>query len=156
MESCVEIPRNFLIFVPMMKKLTLLAASLLLGRAAFGQTLSLKVPENVPEAAREVLVQRFTQMLQGAGVTVGEEGETLFVEGTVTDRMVTPGSASQTALNIDIRAYMVRGDEVLVENTWPVKGVGADEADAWLRAAKQILPRSKAAESFMEQLKSKF
>ena len=156
MESCVEIPRNFLIFVPMMKKLTLLAASLLLGRAAFGQTLSLKVPENVPEAAREVLVQRFTQMLQGAGVTVGEEGETLFVEGTVTDRMVTPGSASQTALNIDIRAYMVCGDEVLVENTWPVKGVGADEADAWLRAAKQILPRSKAAEAFMEQLKSKF
>ena len=156
MESCVEIPRNFLIFVPMMKKLTLLAASLLLGRVAFGQTLSLKVPENVPEAAREVLVQRFTQMLQGAGVTVGEEGETLFVEGTVTDRMVTPGSASQTALNIDIRAYMVRGDEVLVENTRPVKGVGADEADAWLRAAKQILPRSKAAEAFMQQLKSKF
>jgi hypothetical protein len=110
----------------------------------------------VPEAAREVLVQRFTQMLQGAGVTVGEEGETLFVEGTVTDRMVTPGSASQTALNIDIRAYMVRGDEVLVENTWPVKGVGADEADAWLRAAKQILPRSKTAQTFVDELKAKF
>ena len=156
MGSCVENPRNFLIFVPMMKKLSLLAALLLSGGAAFGQTLSLKVPDNVPEAAREVLVQRFTQMLQGAGVTVGEEGETLFVEGKVTDRMETPGSASQTALNIDIRAYMVRGDEVLVENTWSVKGVGTDEADAWLRAAKQILPRSKAAAAFMEQLKSKF
>ena len=151
-----EIPRNFLIFVTMMKKLILMAAAALLGRAAFAQTISLKVPENVPEAAREVLVQRFTQMLQGAGVTVSEEGETLFIEGKVTDRMETPGSASQTALNIDIRAYMVRGEEVLVENTWPVKGVGSDEADAWLRAAKQILPRSKAAEAFMEQLKSKF
>ena len=43
-----------------------------------------------------------------------------------------------------------------MENTWPVKGVGSDEADAWLRAAKQILPRSKAAEAFMQQLKSKF
>ena len=151
-----ENPRNFLIFATMMKKLTLLAATMLLSGAAFGQTLSLKVPESVPEAAREVLVQRFTQMLQGAGVTVGEGGETLFIEGKVTDRMETPGSASQTALNIDIRAYMVRDGGILVENTWPVKGVGADEADAWLRAAKQILPRSKPAEAFMEQLKTKF
>ena len=95
----------------MMKKMILLAAAALLSVAAFAQTLSLKVPENVPEAAREVLVQRFTQMLQGAGVTVGEGGETLFIEGKVTDRMETPGSASQTALNIDIRAYLVRGGE---------------------------------------------
>ena len=51
---------------------------------------------------------------------------------------------------------MVRGDVVLVENTWPVKGVGSDESDAWLRAAKQILPRSKPAEAFMEQVKTKF
>ena len=139
-----------------MKKLFLLAAAALLSVAVSAQTLSLKVPENVPEAAREVLVQRFTQMLQGAGVTVGEAGETLIVEGVVTDKMETPGSSSQTALSIDIRACLVRDGEVLVENTWPVKGVGADEADAWLRAAKQILPRSKAAEAFMEQLKSKF
>lgn len=139
----------------MMKKLMLSAAMLLLSVGAFAQTLSLKVPENVPEAAREVLVQRFTQMLQGSGVTVGEGGETLFIEGTVTDRMVTPGSASQTALTIDIRAYVVRDDATLVENTWPVKGVGSDEADAWLRAAKQILPRSKAAQAFVEELKSK-
>ena len=139
----------------MMKKMILLAAILLLSGAAFAQSLSLNVPENVPEAAREVLVQRFTQMLQGAGMTVSEEGETLFVEGKVADRMETPGSASQTALSIEIRAYVLRGGEVLVENTWPVKGVGADEADAWVRAAKQILPRSKAAEAFIETLKSK-
>ena len=151
-----ENPRNFLIFAAMMKKMILLAASVLLSAGAFAQNLSLNVPDDVPEAAREVLVQRFTQMLQGAGVTVADGGETLFIEGKVTDRMETPGSASQTALNIDIRAYMLRGGEVLVENTWPVKGVGTDEADAWLRAAKQILPRSKAAEAFMEQLKSKF
>ncbi len=146
-----ENPRNFLIFVTMMKKMILLAAAALLSAAAFAQTLSLKVPENVPEAAREVLVQRFTQMLQGAEVNVGEGGETLFIDGKVTDRMETPGSSSQTALNIDIRAYMFRGFDVLVENTWPVNVVGSDEADAWLRAAKQIFPRSKAAEAFMQQ-----
>ena len=139
----------------MMKKMMLLAASMLLSLGLGAQTLSLKVPENVPEAAREVLVQRFTQMLQAGSVSVGEDGETHFIEGTVTDRMETPGSASQTALTIDIRAYVVRGEATLVENTWPVKGVGADEADAWLRAAKQILPRSKAAQAFVEELKSK-
>ena len=139
-----------------MKKLFLLAAAALLSVAVSAQTLSLKVPENVPEAAREVLIQRFTQMLQGAGVTVGEEGETLIIEGIVTDKMETPGSASQTALSIDIRASLVRDGEVLVENTWPVKGVGSDEEDAWLRAAKQILPRSKAAQTFMDALKTKF
>ena len=139
-----------------MKKLFLLAAAALLSVAVSAQTLSLKVPENVPEAAREVLIQRFTQMLQGAGVTVGEEGETLIIEGVVTDKMETPGSASQTALSIDIRASLVRDGEVLVENSWPAKGVGSDEEDAWLRAAKQILPRSKAAQTFMDALKTKF
>ena len=129
---------------------------MLLPMTLGAQTLSLKVPDSVPEAAREVLVQRFTQMLQGAGLSVGEGGETLFLEATVTDRMETPGSSSQTALSIDLRAFVSRDGTVLVENTWPLKGVGADEADAWLRAAKQILPRSKAAEAFMQQLKSKF
>ena len=139
----------------MMKKMMFLAASMLLPLGLSAQTLSLKVPETVPEAAREVLVQRFTQMLQGSGVTVGEGGETLFIEGKVPDRMDTPGSASQTALTIDIRAYVVRDEATLVENIWPVKGVGADEADAWLRAAKQILPRSKTAQAFVEELKTK-
>ena len=69
--------------------------------------------------------------------------------------METPGYARETALSIDIRAYIVRGEETLVENTWQVKGVGADEADAWLRAAKMILPKSKAAQAFMEEVKSK-
>ena len=138
-----------------MKRFLLLAAAALLSVAVSAQTLSLKVPENVPEAAREVLVQRFTQMLQGAGVEVGEAGETLIVEGVVTDRMETPGSSSQTALSIDIKASLARDGEVLVENTWPVKGVGSDADDAWLRAAKQILPRSKAAQTFMDALKTK-
>ena len=138
-----------------MKRFLLLAAAALLSVAVSAQTLSLKVPENVPEAAREVLVQRFTQMLQGAGVEVGEAGETLIIEGIITDRMETPGSSSQTALSIDVKASLVRDGEVLVENTWPVKGVGSDEEDAWLRAAKQILPRSKAAQTFMDALKTK-
>ena len=148
-------PRNFLIFVPMMKKLILLAAGVLLSVAMDAQVLSLKVPESVPEAAREMLVQRFTQMLQGGGVTMEDGGETVFIEAAVTSQMETAGSSPQTALTIDIRAFVDRDGEVLVENTWPVKGVGADEADAWLRAAKMILPKSKAAQTFVEELKTK-
>jgi len=151
----VRIPHNFLIFVTMIKRMFALAAAVLLSVGAFAQTLSLKVPDTVPEAAREVLVQRFTQMLQGAGLTVGEDGEPLRIEAAVVDRMETPGSASQTALVVDIRAFILRNGDVLAENTWQVKGVGADEADAWLRAAKQILPRSKAAQAFLEKVKSK-
>ena len=139
----------------MMRKMILMAASALLSAGAFAQNLSLNVPDDVPEAAREVLVQRFTQMMQGAGVTVGTEGEPLRIDAVVTDRMVTPGSSTQTALSIDLRAYILRGEEVLVENTWQAKGVGTDDADAWLRAAKQILPRSKAAQAFMDEVKSK-
>ena len=69
-------------FCDMMKKMILLAAASLLSLAAQAQTLMLDVPENVPEEAREVLVQRFTQMLQGAGVMVGESGEPLRIEAT--------------------------------------------------------------------------
>ena len=143
-----ENPRNFLIFVAMMKKLILLAAAALLSGAAFGQTLSLKVPENVPEAAREVLVQRFTQMLQGSGITLADDGAPLTVTAQVVSRVETPGSMSQTALSIDLVAKA--GEAVA---TFPVKGVGESDADAWLRAVKQLLPKSKSALEFVEKLK---
>ena len=55
---------------------------------------------------------------------------------------------SQVALQLEIKA--VAGE---VEEVFPVKGVGENEADAWLRAVKQLLPRSKAARSFVEKLK---
>ena len=93
--------------------------------------------------------QNAAQLIDDIWMT-GREDIILVPTGKSGGFMVRPGDFGTYG------AYMVRGDEVLVENTWPVKGVGSDEADAWLRAAKQILPRSKAAEAFMQQLKSKF
>ena len=66
----------------------------------------------------------------------------------VTSRVETPGSMSQTALTIDLVA--TAGDVVA---TFPIKGVGESDADAWLRAVKQLLPRSKNALEFVEKLK---
>lgn len=104
--------------------------------------------DSLPPAAGEMLVQRFTQMLEAGGLAVLETGTTLEVTVEVKDRMETPGSISQVALSVEIKA--AAGE---VEEVFPVKGVGENEADAWLRAVKQLLPRSKAAQAFVSKLK---
>ena len=112
------------------------------------QSYVIRTEGEIPQEAEKVLVQRFTQMLEAGGLAVSEEGAPLTVGFEVKDRMETPGSMSQVALQLEIKA--VAGE---VEEVFPVKGVGENEADAWLRAVKQLLPRSKAARSFVEKLK---
>lgn len=112
------------------------------------QTYVIRTEGEIPQEAEKVLVQRFTQMLEAGGLAVSEAGTPLTVGFEVKDRMETPGSMSQVALQLEIKA--VAGE---VEEVFPVKGVGENEADAWLRAVKQLLPRSKAARSFVEKLK---
>ena len=115
---------------------------------ALAQNYRLELTDSLPPAAGEMLLQRFAQMLEAGGLSVAEEGAPLQISARVKDRMETPGTISQVALQVDIRA--VAGE---VEEVFPVKGVGENEADAWLRAVKQILPRSKAALSFVDKLK---
>ena len=112
------------------------------------QTYVIRTEGEIPQEAEKVLVQRFTQMLEAGGLAVSEAGTPLTVGFEVKDRMETPGSMSQVALQLEIKA--AAGE---VEEVFPVKGVGENEADAWLRAVKQLLPRSKAARSFVEKLK---
>lgn len=112
------------------------------------QSYVIRTEGEIPQEAEKVLVQRFTQMLEAGGLAVSEAGTPLTVGFEVKDRMETPGSMSQVALQLEIKA--VAGE---VEEVFPVKGVGENEADAWLRAVKQLLPRSKAARSFVEKLK---
>ena len=112
------------------------------------QSYKLVLPEGIPADAAKVLEQRFTQMLQGSGITWADDGAPLTVTAKVTSRVETPGSMSQTALTIDLVAKA--GDAVA---TFPVKGVGESDADAWIRAVKQLLPRSKNALEFVEKLK---
>ena len=115
---------------------------------AYAQAYNIKVDESIPAGAAPVLVQRFTQMLGSGGLAVAEEGTPLTLSAQVTDRMETPGSLSQVALVVDLRA--VCGE---VAETFTLKGVGNDENDAWQRAVKQLLPRSKQALKFVEKLK---
>lgn len=112
------------------------------------QSYVIRTEGEIPQEAEKVLVQRFTQMLEAGGLTVSEAGTPLTIGIAVKDRMETPGSMSQVALQLEIKA--AAGE---VEEVFPVKGVGENEADAWLRAVKQLLPRSKAARTFVEKLK---
>ncbi|MBQ1913293.1 MAG: hypothetical protein II171_07020 [Bacteroidales bacterium] len=75
------------------------------------------------------------------------ETRTLTVQGKVVSRMETAGELSQVMLAVEVEASC--GD---VQATFPLKGVGTNEEDAWLRAVKQLLPRSKAAQAFVSQL----
>lgn len=112
------------------------------------QSYVIRTEGEIPQEAEKVLVQRFTQMLEAGGLALSEAGTPLTVGFEVKDRMETPGSMSQVALQLEIKA--AAGE---VEEVFPVKGVGENEADAWLRAVKQLLPRSKAARLFVEKLK---
>ncbi len=111
------------------------------------QEYKLVADASIPAEAAQVLVQRFTQVLSAGGLSVKEDAaQTIRLVPTVTSRMEV--SDSNVALTIDLTATVGEVSEV-----FPIKGVGENEADAWLRAAKLILPRSKAATSFVEKLK---
>lgn len=131
-----------------MKRIVCILFLFLTGLALQAQSYKLVLPEGIPADAVKVLEQRFTQMLQGSGITLADDGTPLTVTAQVVSRVETPGSMSQTALSIDLVAKA--GEAVA---TFPVKGVGEGDADAWLRAVKQLLPRSKTALEFVEKLK---
>ena len=130
-----------------MCKKILLSLFLLLGALGLkAQDFKVVADASIPSDAAQVLVQRFTQMLEAGGLTVVEEGaDVITLTPTVTDRTEVSG---QVALTVDLKA--AAGE---VEEVFPIKGVGENEADAWQRAVKQILPRSKAAQSFVGKLK---
>ena len=118
---------------------------------AQGQSVCVKLNGDVPSEAAAVLLQRVTQMLEGGEFTVTDEAtDTVWVHTNVVEHMTTPGSMSQSVLVLDVKT--VYGE---AEETFTVKGVGKDDEDAWLRACKQVLPRSKQAQEFMDKVKGK-
>ena len=132
-----------------LNKFLLAVAALLACVCVYARDYSIKIDTvSVPSAAQEVLVQRFTQMLEAAGHTVGDEGPVIHITGEVKDSMDTPGSMSQVALNVVVKATCGSA-----KAEFPLTGVGEDEADAWLRAVKRLLPRSKEAQKFVQELK---
>lgn len=131
-----------------MKKVLLAVCLLMAALGLQAQSYKLVLSEGIPADAARVLEQRFTQMLQGGGLTVADEGTPLTVTASVTGREQTGGTLGQVALEIDLLA--AAGE---VSETFHIKGVGDDDADAWLRAVKQLLPRSKNAANFLEKLK---
>ena len=131
-----------------MKKIVLLVALLFAGLGLQAQSYKLVFAADIPADAVEVLQQRFTQMLEGGGLSVADEGTPLSVKAADVSTMLVNPNQNQVMLDILLEA---RAGEV--SYTFNIKGVGTGEADAWLRAVKQLLPRSKAATEFVEKLK---
>ena len=130
-----------------MRKIILTVVLLLSAFMLKAQDYKIMADASIPAEAAQVLVQRFTQMLTAGGFTVSEEGaDVIRLIPTITSKMEV--SDSQVALSIDLKAAAGEVSEV-----FPIKGVGESEVDAWMRAAKLILPRSKAAQGFVEKLK---
>ena len=130
-----------------MRKIILTVVLLLSAFMLKAQDYKIMADASIPAEAAQVLVQRFTQMLTAGGFTVSEEGaDVIRLIPTITSKMEV--SDSQLALSVDLKAAVGEVSEV-----FPMKGVGENEADAWTRAAKTILPRSKAAQGFVEKLK---
>ena len=140
-------PKKLFTFAPM-KKIFLTAILLLAGWGLQAQSYKLVFADDIPAAAVEVLQQRFTQMLSAGGLSVADEGAPLEVSAKITSLEQTGGSLGQVALEIELLASSGK-----VAETFNIKGVGDSEADAWLRAVKQLLPRSKTASAFIEKLK---
>ena len=131
-----------------MKRIVLSLCLLLAALGLQAQSYKLVFSEDIPAAAAEVLAQRFTQMLSSGGLSVADEGAPLEVSAKIASREQTGGSLGQVALEIELLASSGK-----VAETFNIKGVGDSEADAWLRAVKQLLPRSKTASAFVEKLK---
>ena len=121
---------------------------LVTGLGLQAQSYKLVLADDIPADAAQVLEQRFTQMLTGGGFTVADEGTPLTVSATVTSREQTGGALGQVALVIELTA--VSGE---AKGTFNIKGVGEGDDDAWLRAVKQLLPRSQDAQKFVKMLK---
>lgn len=130
-----------------MRKILLSVVLLLSAFVLKAQEYKIVADASIPAEAAQVLVQRFTQMLTAGGFTVSEEGADIVrLIPTITSKMEV--SDAQVALTIELKAAVGEVSEV-----FPIKGVGESEADAWLRAAKLVLPKSKAAQGFVEKLK---
>ena len=131
-----------------MKKCLAVGLLLFASLGLWAQRFSLTLPADVPASAAPLLEQRITQMLEAGGCEVSADATPLQVKWQVTDRMETPGSISQVALQVQLT--LSAGE---ISETFSLKGVGENDADAALRAVKQLLPRSKAAQTFVMKIK---
>ncbi|MBQ4389438.1 MAG: hypothetical protein II824_05650 [Bacteroidales bacterium] len=123
-----------------MKKLFLTLVLLLGAWAAYAQ--NIHIGDEIPASAAAILKPRLEQMLKDGGVA----DVNLNVTAVVKEKTQV---ASGVVLMLDL--ILCSGE---VEEAFPLKGVGDNEADAYERAMKQFLPRSKAAQNFMDKLKN--
>lgn len=122
-----------------MRKLIMTFALAALSIAAYAQ--NIHISDEIPASAAAILKPRLEQMLKDGGVA----DVNLNVTAVVKEKTQV---AAGVVLMLDL--ILCSGE---VEEAFPLKGVGDNEADAYERAVKQLLPKSKAAQAFVARLK---
>lgn len=133
------------------------AQQTLSSEAMLGITPSLPSKMNIPEQARQVLLQKLRQIAtqNGFGSFSGEF--VLTANPILVDKMVSGGVPPQTLVELDISIYLVNIQEGIIVDEIGVsyKGMDKVEAKAFIRAIQNLNPRSPVIRTFMKSCREK-
>ncbi|MES2266898.1 MAG: hypothetical protein V4520_09065 [Bacteroidota bacterium] len=156
-----------------MKKMIITCMSLLIVMGSYAQkrpapandrgrvTLAAYIPDQVdglPDAARNMLGNKLNQIISQNGFG-GDEGQRFIITANivVASKDMLSTAPPMTALNLDVNLYIGDGYEgtKFASTVVSVKGVGENEAKAYINAFKNINLNDPKLQAFVDKGKSK-
>jgi len=120
------------------------------------------VPEGLdgfPDAAKNVLTNKLTQVAAANGVSAFEGFGRFFITAipSVMTKDIVPGPPQQIAQNLDVTFYIADyfDQKIFASTTISCKGVGTNENKAYIDAIKNISANSPKLKDFLEKGKQK-
>jgi len=124
--------------------------------------LAVVIPEGIngfPDVAKNVLVNKITQIATANGVSASEGYGRFFITAipSVLTKDVVPGPPQQIAQNMDITFYVADNfdQKIFASVTVSCKGVGTNDNKAYLDAITHVSPNSSKIKEFLELGKQK-
>ena len=142
----------------------ILLFAIFLAQSSFAGNISLSAympnqVENVPAAAREMMVNKMNQLITQNGITNGPLGSRFIMTPNVIvmTKDPLPGPPAMIALNLTVTFYIGDGLEgrKFASKAIDVKGVGTNETKAYIDAFKNIKADDARLVSFLNDGKSK-
>lgn len=115
--------------------------------------------ENIPTAAREMLLNKMNQLITQNGISNGPLGSRFIITPNVMvmTKDILPGPPPMTAMNLTITFYI--GDGIdgrkFASKAIDVKGVGINETKAYIDCFKNIRAEDQRLVGFLEDAKAK-
>ena len=115
--------------------------------------------ENIPTAAREMLLNKMNQLITQNGISNGPLGSRFIITPNVMvmTKDILPGPPPMTAMNLTITFYI--GDGIdgrkFASKAIHVKGVGTNETKAYIDCFKNIRAEDQRLVGFLEDAKAK-